>query len=135
MGKRTVPRILALLTGILLVGVLILGVSVIKQRISAPAPANEAAEQIDTAEVADGSRMGPFILRLTYPKIGSQSYVSFHVYYSHDGTEELWYSCGRMFAAADTQSIDWTGTQYDIAVTLKNGKQELFSYDGNSSWL
>ncbi|MBQ9300404.1 MAG: hypothetical protein IJ214_07830 [Clostridia bacterium] len=133
MNSHTLNRILALATGLLLIFIVIFGFSVIKQRFATP---NKAAEDtpIDTSEAPEGTINGPFCLRLTYPKIGSQTYVSFNVYYLHEGSEELWYSCGRMFAAADTASIAWADDQYNIAVTLKSGRQELFSYDGNNNW-
>lgn len=133
MGSRLVTRILVLFTALLLIGALIFGLSVIRQRLS---KANQAGipDQIDTAEAQEGTPCGPFMLRLTYPKIGNQNYVSFYVYYIHEGAEELWYTCGRMFPVSETESIDWSGSQYDIAVTLKDGRRELFAYDGNNNW-
>ena len=134
MKNRTLTRILTLITGLLLIFVVIFGFSVIKKKLASPTQPVENT-QVDTAEAPNGAINGPFCLRLTYPKIGNQSYISFNVYYLHEGTEELWFSCGRMFPAADTASIDWADDQYNITVTLKSGKQELFSYDGNSNWL
>ena len=133
MKSRLLTRIVALITGILLIAAVIIGFSVIKDKLAAPAKTAEETVT-DTAEAPNGTIKGPFCLRMTYPKISSQTYVSFNIYYLHEGMEELWYSCGRMFAANDVRSIAWANDQYDVAVTLKSGKQEVFSYDGSSNW-
>ena len=105
MKSRTLTRILALITGLLLIGIVIFGFSFFKQQLTSSVHTADPAA-IDTSEAPVGMIKGPFCLRLTYPKIGNQAYVSFNIYYLHDGSEELWYSCGRMFSAADTASID-----------------------------
>lgn len=133
MQSRALTRVIALILGLLLTGLVIFGFTFMKRQLSKPAQVG-AAQQPDTDEAPGGSVSGPFILRLTYPKIGGQSYISFHVYYHHEGTDELWYSCGRMFPANDVSSIDWTGAQHDIAVQMKDGSREVFSYDGNNNW-
>ena len=132
MRSSTLTRILALFTGLLLVAVLIFGVLFMKQRLAAPKTAETAAASEDPVE---HNWNGPFDLRTVTSRIGSQTYLSFAVYYRHDGEEELWYSCGRMFPSGDVKSIGWEGAQFDIAVQLKNGTKELFSYDGNGEWL
>ena len=133
MKSRLLVRLVTLIMSLLLVAVLIWGVGMLRRETAKPASAAEETQK-DITEVADGSVKGPFLLRLSYPRIGGKTYVSFHVYYRHDGTEELWYECGRMFLSADVASIDWADEQYDIAVTLKDGRQEVFSYDGNNQW-
>ncbi len=132
MRSSTLTRILALLTGILLVALLIFGVAFMKRRLATP-PGETAS--VAAEDAMEHSRSGPFDLRVVTSKVGNQTYLSFAVYYHHDNEEELWYTCGRMFPAGDVESIDWEGTQFDIAVQLKNGVKELFSYDGNGEWL
>ncbi|MBQ9198231.1 MAG: hypothetical protein IJ157_13475 [Clostridia bacterium] len=133
MKNRMLTRIAALIVGLLLIGVVIFGFAFAKRQLARPAQ-TAADTPADTSEAADGSVKGPFCLRLTYPKIGNETYVSFNVYYRHEGGEELWYTCGRMFPNAETASIDWVDDQYNIAVTLKSGRQEFFAYDGNNNW-
>ena len=132
MRSSTLTRVLALFTGLLLVALLIFGVIFMKQRLAAPQSAETSAAVED---VVEHNRSGPFDLRTVTSKVGSQTYLSFTVYYHHGQEEELWYTCGRMFPANDVKSIDWEGDQFDIAVQMKNGVKELFSYDGNGEWL
>lgn len=132
MRSSTLTRVLALLTGLLLVALLIFGVIFMKHRLAMPQASETASVLEDTVE---HNRSGPFDLRTVTSKVGSQTYLSFAVYYHHENEEELWYTCGRMFPAGDVKSIDWEGDQFDIAVRLRNGAKELFSYDGNGEWL
>lgn len=132
MRSSTLTRVLALFTGLLLVALLIFGVMFMKQRLAVPKDAQTSAAAED---VVEHNRSGPFDLRTVTSKVGNQTYLSFAVYYHHDQEDELWYTCGRMFPANDVKGIDWEGDQFDIAVQLKNGAKELFSYDGNGEWL
>ena len=131
--RTWISRVVVLLLTCLLVASVIVGFSVLRDRLAKPqTPA--ASAQTDGTELSGGAQMGPFSLYSVYSKIGAQNYVSFSVYYRHDGAEELWYACGRMFPASQVEEIVWADAQYNIEVRLKNGKSELFSYDGNNNW-
>lgn len=134
MRSSTLTRILALITGLLLVGLLIFGVAFMKRRLAA-SQAAETAASVSVGDGLAGSVNGPFTLYTTTSKIGAQTYLSFTVYYQHNGSSELWYTCGRMFPAGDVEEIAWANSEYDIRVQMKNGTRELFSYDGNGEWL
>lgn len=134
MRSSTLTRILALVTGILLVALLVFGVAFMKRMLSAPKTAETAAALADIAE-EEANMNGPFSLQTVSSKIGTQTYLSFAVYYHHAGNAELWYSCGRMFPAKEVKSIQWADSQFDIAVLLRDGTKEVFSYDGNGEWL
>lgn len=131
MNSKILTRVIILAMVLLLMTVVIVGVLMLQKQMQKNAA---QPNQIETVEMAEGEIMGPFILRVTYPKVGGQQYTSFNVYYRHDGNEELWFSCGRMFNTAQVQSIAWADEQFNIVVTLRDGRQELFSYDGNSDW-
>ena len=82
MKSRLLVRLVSLVMGLLLVAVLIWGVGMLRRKTEKPA-STAGDTQIDVTEAVQGSAKGPFLLRLSYPRIGGQTYVSFHVYYRH----------------------------------------------------
>ena len=139
MKSRLLTRIAALITVALLIAAVLIVVHIYRNRLNGSINAigsgtGSARAQTVSNETPEGIVQGPFSLRTVTYKSGVQTFLSFSVYYLHEGSEELWYACGRMFPAADVASIAWANAQFDIAVTLKDGRQELFSYDGNNQW-
>ena len=93
----------------------------------------ESSEELSN-DLSDMQTMGPYGLQTVTYKIGNTAYVSFHVYYHHESADELWFSCGRMFLFSDVEKIVWEDPQFDIAVQFRDGKKEVFYYDGNNAW-
>ena len=132
MKGRLVTRIVSLAVGLALIAVVILGFRFLRQQLNRPGGPDKTEEEILTA-AGEETRSGPFSLRTTMTRMGGKSYVSFEVYFINDTNSELLYSCGRMFPAEDVISIAWEDGD-NIAVTLINGKKEIFTYDGSSQW-
>ena len=132
--KHLLSRIAAFIIGLALIAAIILGFRLLKERSQSPAVPVSAGRE-DAAETMETRTRGAYQLRAITTLISGQSYTTFEVYWQHDGTSELWYACGRMFAADEVASIDWANDNYDIEVKLKSGKSVLFSYKGNNEWL
>jgi len=126
-------RIVILLLAVLLLAAAIFGIAVIKRQLSASTASKEASSG-DEAETVEMTPNGPFSLHIVSKKVGSHSYLSFDVYFVNETSTELIFSCGRMFPAEEVVSIDWTGEDSDILVTLTKDRKELFSYDSSGQW-
>lgn len=135
MRNRILTRIIGLFMALMLLAAIILGFYLIKQKMSEGASDPEPSEQTESANTVDMLPHGPFRLYITTNKVSTQSYTSFAVYFVNDTSTELLFSCGRMFPSSQVQSITWSDENDDIIVTLTNGRQELFSYDGSGQWL
>lgn len=129
--KRSGARLLVLLLCVLLTASLVLGILLVRH-LTAPAMPENLSE--DSHPITAGQRLGPYSLVITDSRIGNTLYSSFQIYYIHEDSEELWYSCGRMFPASEVRNIQWENEQFDVAVLLKSGDKQIFSYDGNNVW-
>lgn len=91
--------------------------------------APSAPQQAPSAERA------PFVLNLSTVELGTTEYISFEVYFNGGDGQELYYQCGRKYIADEVNTIRWQGNEgYNILVSFKNGKSEVYRFDGGSGW-
>ncbi len=136
MKKQSTPWITlligALLCIALLIAMILLG-SALKVKTASRSKVKQDQDSI-MQHAGNTLSNSPFLLEINESKNGSASYVTFSVYFVNESQNELVFTCGRMFSAADVESIAWHGTEYDILVTLRDGSTVLFTFDGNGHW-
>ncbi len=136
MKKPSSPRII-LLVGVLfciaLTAAMVLLGSALKVK---TIHRNQNKQQQESTVQHEGATLSkpPFLLEINETRNGSSSFVSFSVYFVNEVQDELVFTCGRMFASDEVESIAWHGTEYNILVTLRDGSTVLFTFDGNGHW-
>ena len=131
MNKKLFSRLIVFFLFAILAAAVFYGVRLMREW--AEKRNTESSEEL-SADLSDMQLMGPYGLQTATYKIGNTTYVSFQVYYHHESADELWFSCGRMFLFSDVEEIVWEDPQFDIAVQFRDGKKEIFYYDGNNAW-
>ncbi len=97
------------------------------------APRSTAAPSVSQPTVS--SERAPFSLSISTVELGLTEYISFEVYFNGGDGQELYYQCGRKYIADEVNTIRWQGNEgYNILVSFKNGKSEIYRFDGGSGW-
>ena len=100
-------------------------------------PSNKAAT-VSTSAGSTENRRGPYTLKRTYNDVGKTLFTSFEVYAPAAKAAEgndLVFICGRQFESLEVKSINWApDDSYDIIVTMKDGTEHIFGFDGNAGW-
>lgn len=99
-------------------------------------PSNQKKDSASTAGSVSTER-GPFTLVRVNEDVGKTLYTYFQVYSrsGEGGSDELVYVCGRRFESLLVKSMAWADDgSYDIIVTLKDGTEHLYAFDGNAGW-